>query len=198
VRFVLASASPARLATLRSAGLAPEVVVSGIDEDAITASTTPELVCALATAKAQAVAAMPQVAGAALVVGCDSMLDLDGVGFGKPADRQEAIERWQQMRGRSGVLMTGHCVIQPSTGRQRAETASTRVWFASLSDEEIVSYVDTGEPLAVAGAFTIDGFGGPFVERIEGDHHNVVGISLPLLRRLAADLDVSWPRLWAR
>ena len=198
MRLILGSASPARLATLRSAGLDPEVLVSGVDEDAITAGTTAELVCSLADAKAAAVAAMPAAAGADLVLGCDSMLDLDGVALGKPADRDEAIERWRSMRGRSGVLMTGHCVIQPSTGRKLVEAASTRVWFADLSDEEITAYVDTGEPLVVAGAFTIDGFGGAFVEGIDGDHHNVVGISLPLLRRLAADLGVSWPRMWAR
>jgi septum formation protein len=198
VRLILGSASPARLATLRSAGLDPEVLVSGVDEDTITASTTTELVCALADAKAAAVAAMSAAAGADLVIGCDSMLDLDGVSLGKPADRSEAIERWCSMRGRSGVLMTGHCVIQPSTGRKLVEVASTRVWFADMSDEEITEYVDTGEPLVVAGAFTIDGLGGPFVERIDGDHHNVVGLSLPLLRRLATDLGVAWPRLWAR
>jgi septum formation protein len=172
--------------------------VSGVDEDAISAPTTAELVCALASAKADAVAALPSASGADLIVGCDSMLDFDGQSLGKPADRDAAIRRWQQMRGRTGVLMTGHCVIQPRSQRTLVEVASTRVWFADVDDREIVAYVDTGEPLAVAGAFTVDGLGGPFVERIEGDHHNVVGISLPLLRRLAADLGVSWPSLWTR
>lgn len=198
MRLVLASASPARLATLRSAGLDPEVVVSGVDEDAISAPTTGELVCRLAEAKADAVVAMPAASGADLIVGCDSMLDVRGRSLGKPSDRAEAIERWRDMRGGTGTLITGHCLIQPSTGARQVAAAHTDVWFADLSDDEIVAYVDTGEPLAVAGAFTVDGLGGPFVERIEGDHHNVVGISLPLLRRLAADLDVSWPTLWTR
>ena len=198
MRLILASASPARLATLRAAGLDPEVVVSGVDEDAISAASTDDLVAALATAKTHAVADSPVVAGADLIVGCDSMLDLDGRSLGKPADRDAAVDRWREMRGRSGVLMTGHCVLQPATGRQLVEVARTRVWFAAITDEEIVAYIDTGEPLSVAGAFTIDGFGGPFVERIEGDPHNVVGISLPLLRRLAAELGVSWPSLWPR
>lgn len=198
MRLILASASPARLATLRAAGLEPEVVVSGVDEDAISAATTDDLVAALATAKAQSVAASPRAAGADLIVGCDSLLDLDGQSLGKPADREAAALRWQEMRGHSGVLMTGHCVLQPATGRQRVEVARTRVWFAPVTDDEIDAYIDTGEPLAVAGAFTIDGLGGPFIERIDGDHHNVVGISLPLLRRLAAELGVSWPALWSR
>lgn len=198
MKVVLASASPARLATLQAAGLDPTVVVSGVDEDAITAATTAELVCALAAAKARAVVATAAAADADLVIGCDSLLDLAGKSYGKPANREEAVDRWQRMRGRSGTLLTGHCIIQPGTGRELVEAAGTQVWFADLDDATITSYVDTGEPLQVAGAFTIDGIGGPFVERIDGDHHNVVGISLPLLRRLASQLDVSWPQLWAR
>ena len=117
------------------------------------------------------------------------MLDLDGEALGKPLDAADAVARWRRMRGRSGVLVTGHCLIDTTTGRDAAEIASTVVHFADLSDEEIDSYVATGEPLRVAGAFTIDGLGGPYVEGIEGDPHNVVGLSLPLMRRLLARLD---------
>jgi septum formation protein len=125
------------------------------------------------------------------------VLDLDGQSHGKPRNAAEAVERWRQMRGRSGVLATGHCLIDTHTGRQAEGVAATTVHFADISDAEIDAYIATGEPLNVAGAFTIDGMGGPFVERIEGDHHNVVGLSLPLLRRLLADLAVEWTDLWA-
>jgi len=195
-RLVLASASPARLATLRSAGLAPEVDVSGVDEDTIHADTVPALVAALARAKAEAVATRrTSDPSDQVIIGCDSLLELDGIGFGKPTDADEAVRRWQLMRGRSGMLHTGHHLVRLPGGESRTTTASTRVHFANLDDAEIAAYVGTGEPLLVAGAFTIDGLGGSYVERIEGDHHNVVGISLPLLRRLLADLGVSWTEL---
>ena len=198
-RLVLASASPARLATLGSAGLTPEVEVSGVDESTIHADTVPALVAALARAKAEAVVqrrrSVERPDGDLVVIGCDSLLELDGAGFGKPADAAEATRRWQLMRGRSGVLHTGHHLVRLPGGASRTATASTTVHFADLDDAEIAAYVATGEPLLVAGAFTVDGLGGPYVERIEGDHHNVVGISLPLLRRLLADLGVSWAEL---
>jgi septum formation protein len=124
------------------------------------------------------------------------VLDLDGDALGKPADRADAVARWRAMRGRSGVLHTGHCLVDTTTNRQAAQIASTTVHFADLTDEEIEAYVDTGEPLAVAGAFTIDGLGGPFVERIEGDPHNVVGVSLPLLRALLLEVGHRWTDLW--
>jgi septum formation protein len=186
VRFILASGSPARLATLRAAGVEPEVVVSGVDEDAITAPTPAELVAVLATAKASAVAA--DLGGPALVLGCDSMLELDGVALGKPHTPEIAVERWRAMRGRSGVLHTGHHLIDLESGRSVTRTASTGVRFAAVSDAEIDAYVATREPLAVAGAFTLDGLGGWFVEGVDGDPHNVVGVSLPLLRALLAEL----------
>jgi len=195
MRFVLASASPARLQTLRAAGLAPEVIVSGVDEDVLTAGTPGELVQVLASAKADAVA---DTLNDALVLGCDSMLELDGQALGKPAAAAAAVERWRSMRGRSGALHTGHALIDTGTGRRVEGVASTTVHFGSPSDAEIEAYVASGEPLYVAGAFTIDGFGGWFVESIEGDHHNVVGLSLPLLRRLLHELghgltDLGWP-----
>jgi septum formation protein len=195
VRVVLASASPARLAVLRAAGLDPQVIVSGVDEDAFDAPTTAELTGLLAAAKAAAVAASLTDG---LVIGCDSMLDLDGRPYGKPASPQEAVVRWHQMAGKSGTLCTGHCVIDVATGRRAAAVATTTVRFGTPADEEIDAYVASGEPLSMAGAFTIEGLGGWFVDSIDGDHNNVIGISLPLLRGLLLDLDVTIPALWGQ
>lgn len=195
-RVVLASASPARLALLRDAGLAPEVIVSGVDEDALGAPDPGSLALVLAEAKADAVAARPEAAGA-LVVGCDSVLELDGEALGKPADEEEATARWKSMRGRAGILQTGHCVIDTTTGRRVSATASTTVRFGEPTDAEIAAYVASGEPLHVAGAFTLDGRSAPFVDAIEGSHGNVIGLSLPLLRRLLADLGIGITDLWA-
>lgn len=194
-RLVLASASPARLGLLRQAGLAPEVVVSGVDEDAISAPTPGELALVLAEAKAASVAARPEAADA-LVIGCDSVLELDGQALGKPADAEDATARWKSMRGRSGILRTGHCVIDTATGRRASATASTTVRFGEPTDTEIAAYVATGEPLHVAGAFTLDGRSAPFVDGIDGDPGNVIGLSLPLLRRLLADLGTPITDLW--
>ncbi|WP_415948069.1 Maf family protein [Streptomyces sp. KLOTTS4A1] len=195
-RLILASQSPARLGQLRDAGLVPEVIVSGVDEDAISAPTPGELARVLAEAKARVVAARPEAANA-LVVGCDSVLELDGEALGKPADAEEATARWKAMRGRSGVLQTGHCVIDTATGRQTSATCSTTVRFGEPTDAEIAAYVASGEPLHVAGAFTLDGRSAPFLDGIDGDHGNVIGISLPLLRRLLAELGTSIVDLWA-
>lgn len=199
LRLVLASASPARLATLRGAGLSPEVVVSGVDESGVRAASVAELTGVLARLKAEAVAGTLDPDGRdTLVVGCDSLLELDGEPHGKPGTAASAIERWRRMRGRSGILHTGHHVLRLVGAERTVATAvgSTTVHFADLTEEEIEAYVATGEPLQVAGAFTVDGLGGPFVTRIEGDHHNVVGISLPLLRRLLREVGVAWPSLW--
>lgn len=193
VRLVLASASPARLATLRRAGVEPEVIVSGVDEEAVSAPSASRLAAVLAGLKARAVAARLDDG---LVLGCDSVLELDGRPYGKPASAKEAVARWGQMRGRSGVLHTGHCLLDLRGRRTAEDVASTTVHFADVSDEEVAAYVATGEPLEVAGAFTIDGLGGAFVERIEGDHHNVVGLSLPLLRHLLHELGMRWTDLW--
>lgn len=174
-RLVLASASPARLGLLRQAGFAPEVIVSGVDEDALSAPTPGELALVLAEAKAAAVAARPEASGA-FVIGCDSVLDLDGEALGKPADSEEATARWKSMRGRSGTLQTGHSVIDTATGRTASATASTVVRFGEPTDAEVAAYVASGEPLHVAGAFTLDGRSAPFVESIEGSHGNVIGL----------------------
>ncbi|MFJ3936410.1 nucleoside triphosphate pyrophosphatase [Streptomyces parvus] len=194
-RLVLASASPARLGLLRQAGFAPEVIVSGVDEDALSAPTPAELALVLARAKAAAVAERPEAAGA-LVIGCDSVLELDGEALGKPADAEEATARWKSMRGRAGILQTGHSLIDTASGRTASATASTVVRFGEPSDAEVAAYVASGEPLHVAGAFTLDGRSAPFVDAIEGDHGNVIGLSLPLLRRLLGELDVSVTELW--
>ncbi len=192
-RVVLASASPARLATLRAAGLDPEVIVSGVDEDQVESHDAENLAAALAQLKCRAVAAQLDDADA-LIIGCDSVLAFENGVLGKPEDAREAKARWQRMRGRSGVLHTGHCVRLGD--REFVETASTVVHFEDVSDAEIDAYVATGEPLHVAGAFTIDGLGGAFIRGIEGDPHNVVGISLPLLREIVTDLGVAWTDLW--
>lgn len=191
---MLASASPARLKTLRGAGVEPEVIVSGVDEDHVTAESPGELARVLATLKARAVVA--GLTEHATVLGCDSVLELDGEPFGKPGSPEIARERLRAMRGRTGVLHTGHCLIDTASKQELRELESTKVYFADLTDEEIDAYVETGEPLVVAGSFTVDGLGGAFVTAIEGDYHNVVGLSLPLLRRMLAEVGISWPALW--
>jgi septum formation protein len=213
VPLILGSASPARLATLQRAGVQPHVLVSEVDEESVVAEAlsrfgklAPEDVALLlARAKCEAVAALlsdddrPEAAPVnALILGCDSVLELEGEVHGKPADEAEAVARWQRMRGTSGVLHTAHWLIDDredgngGTGATMGTVASTVVHFANLSDDEIAAYVATGEPLQVAGAFTVDGLGGPFVSGIEGDHHNVVGLSLPLLREMLAEINVRW------
>jgi len=197
--FVLASASPARLRTLRAAGLEPEVIVSGVDESNVESASAAALCATLARLKAEAVVNRLRQHGRsdAIVLGCDSLLEFDGRILGKPADAQEATARWREMRGRSGVLHTGHCLVRVEDGDIAEAVASTTVWFADVTRQEIATYVGTGEPMQVAGAFTIDGLGGWFVERIEGDAGNVIGVSLPVLRGLLTKLGVGVADLWA-
>jgi septum formation protein len=207
-RLVLASASPARLQLLKAAGIPADVIVSGVDESAVQADRPDTLSGTLARLKAEAVAARLRqqasqtppdtrpIQGRVLVLGCDSVLAFGGRVLGKPDDADDAEARWRAMRGRSGVLYTGHCLIDTLTGGTAAAVAATTVHFADLTDAEIAAYVATGEPLRVAGAFTIDGLGGPFVERIEGDAGTVIGLSLPMLRRLLAELGTDITSLW--
>ena len=200
MRLVLASQSPARLALLRTAGLDPEQIVSGVDEDMFDAASPAELALQLAIAKAQTVAA--QVGEDALVIGCDSVLDFGGEALGKPDDLDDARARWRAMRGKDGVLVTGHCVVDtrggsdPDDWKVVLDVNPTMVRFIEVTDEEIEAYLASGEPLHVAGAFTLDGLGGWFVESIVGDPSNVIGLSLPLLRRLLDEVGVSVPELW--
>lgn len=201
VRFVLASASPARLAVLRAAGIEPVVRVSGVDEDAVAAGLTDpapgELVTALALAKAEAV--LPEVGGDAVVVGCDSMLSIHGEVVGKPGEPEIAAKRWREMAGGTGELLTGHAVVRLRDGEvvDRAHDHKvTVVRFAEPSEAELEAYVGTGEPLRVAGGFTLDGLGGWFVEGVDGDPSSVIGISLPLTRGLLSQVGIRVTDLW--
>lgn len=205
-RLVLASASPGRRKVLRQAGVDPLVVVSGVDEDAVVAGLGPDaapadVVCALAAAKADRVAAELDGAVAAdcVVLGCDSMLYLDGELCGKPGSADAAAAQWHRMGGRSGRLHTGHCLLRLKDGvaRREAESACTTVRFAAPTDADLRAYVGSGEPLDVAGGFTLDGLGGWFVDGIEGDPSNVIGVSLPLLRSLLGRAGLSVAALWA-
>lgn len=191
--LVLASGSSARLRILREAGFDPEVIVSGVDEDDVEAVDTPSLVTILAKRKASAVLTP---GGDKIVVGCDSMLEFDGRIFGKPTSVDQARSWLTSMRGASGTLHTGHCVMDESNGRWATGCAGTTVHFGVTTDAELDAYLATGEALAVAGAFTLDGRSAPFIDGIEGDPGNVIGLSLPLLRRLLARIDVAITDLW--
>jgi septum formation protein len=180
---------------LRDAGFDPVVVVSGVDETVADGAEPAVVVETLARSKARAVAAVSEAADS-LVVGCDSLLLLDGALMGKPATPTIARERWQLMAGREGQLLTGHCLIDTRSKAEVSGVASTTVRFGTPTAAELDAYVATGEPLRVAGAFTLDGLAAPFIEGIDGDHGNVIGLSLPLFRRLLADLDVGVVDLW--
>jgi septum formation protein len=203
LRLILASASPARTKLLREAGIAHAVVVSDVDEDAVTARygiTDPhDTALLLARAKAEAVAALP-AAEDALVLGCDSVFELDGQPYGKPYEEHVARERLARMSGNSGVLHTGHWLIdnrdESGSGATIGAVASAEVRFATMTPEDIDAYIATGEPLQVAGSFTIDSLGGSFITGINGDPHTVVGLSLSTLRELLAHTGLSITRLW--
>jgi septum formation protein len=195
-RLILASASPARRALLSAAGIDAEVMVSGVDESVVEADDAYTLCLALARMKARTIAAELPADPGILVLGCDSVLEFEGEVLGKPADAAEAAKRWAAMRGHAGVLHTGHHLTGLVSGRQAEGVGTTVVHFADITDEEIEAYVATEEPLNVAGSFTLDGRGGAFVERIEGDAGNVIGLSLPLLRKLLIEMDVSITALW--
>jgi len=205
-RLVLASSSPARLALLRASGIEPEIVLPDADEEALTQAAKREnpdlnaeqLVSLLAKAKAESVLANRATHGA-LVLGGDSALEFQGQILGKPHEPEVAIKRWQSLSGNHGVLHSGHYLVDnrfPNNPVGSSMVSSTKVFFAKLSDQEIRDYVATGEPLKVAGAFTIDGLGGAFIDRIEGDSHTVVGLSLKVLRELAAGFGVHYPSFW--
>jgi septum formation protein len=196
-KLILASTSPARKILLENAGINFETVSPGVDEDEMVERLKPqtasELTGLLAKAKAMAVA---NDFVNALILGCDSALEFDGEILGKPLEHSVAIARWKKMRGQVGVLHSGHHLIDTASGLGQTLVTATKVHFASLSDSEIEKYVMTGEPLQVAGAFTIDGLGGAFVERIEGDYHTVVGLSLVALRQLVTELGHDYQALW--
>jgi septum formation protein len=197
-RLVLASASPARLSLLRQAGLAPDVVVSDVDESGVRATRVAEQVALLAAAKAAAVAKRETDA---LVIGADSLLEFAGRPLGKPADATEARDRWRRMSGRSGILHTGQALFDVEDGAvvsRDIAVASTVVYFTTPTPEELEAYLATGEPLAVAGAFTLDGLGAPFVRRVEGDPAAVVGLSLTVLRTQLAKRGLAITDLWRR
>ncbi|WP_018333948.1 Maf family protein [Actinomycetospora chiangmaiensis] len=204
MRLVLGSASPARLGVLRAAGVDPDVIVSAVDEDALLAgfgdATAAEKVTALAVEKARAVAGqVPAEEDDVVVIGCDSMLEIDGELVGKPHTAENARARWERMAGRHGELVTGHALVRLRGGVVEAEIsghATTFVTFAEPTPAQLEAYLASGEPLAVAGAFTLDGLGGWLVEGIQGDPSNVIGISLPLVRRLLAELGVEVSDLW--
>lgn len=203
---MLASASAGRLKVLRQAGVDPLVVVSGVDEDAVTAALDPDaapgdVVCALARAKADQVADVldGDIASDCVVIGCDSMLSIDGRLCGKPGSADAAASQWRLMGGRSGELHTGHCLLRLTAGgitHREVESLSTTVHFATPSEADLRAYVDHGEPWHVAGGFTLDGLGGWFVDGIDGDPSNVIGVSLPLLRSLLGRVGLSVSALW--
>lgn len=197
-RLVLASASPSRLALLRTAGFDPQVIASGVAEDDVEGLSPIEAARTLAERKAHAVAdRLAASDDRFVVVGCDSLLSIDGRARGKPRSEDEARAWWRSQRGRVGTLATGHCVVAMPEGRRSSGVTQTEVRFGNPTDDEIEAYLATGEPLQVAGAATIDGYGGPFIDGIDGDHGAVIGLSLPLLRRLLADVGIRVTDLWA-
>ena len=195
VELILASASPSRLRLLESVGITPKVIVSGVNEEAVEfESLTPaELVVALAILKAHTI--KDQAPVNSLIIGCDSTFEFEGKSLGKPETKENAIKRCKQLSGKSGYLQTGHCLIDLKQGIELSEKSTSKVIFAQMSDEEITDYVNSGEPLQVAGGFTLDGLSSPFITKIEGDPSGIIGLSLPLLRKMIISLGYSWPEL---
>jgi septum formation protein len=194
-RIVLASQSTSRRRLLEDAGLKPTIIVSNVDEetDFFNAMAPVDMVIALAISKAHTVREM--IDYPAIIIGCDSTFDVDGISFGKPGTPEIAIERAQKISGRTGLLHTGHCIIDTEQGIEIADRVTTKVTFTDMTEEEIADYVASEEPLHVAGGFTLDGFGSPFIPVIEGDYTNVVGISMPFLRSAMKQLGYSWPQV---
>jgi septum formation protein len=194
-RIVLASQSKSRRTLLEDAGLKPTIIVSNIDEetDFFNVMSPEDMVIALAISKAHTVREM--IDYPAIIIGCDSTFDVDGVSFGKPGTPEVAVERAKKISGRTGLLHTGHCIIDTERGIEIADRVTTKVTFTDMTDEEIHDYVASEEPLHVAGGFTLDGFGSPFIPVIEGDYTNVVGISMPFLRNAMKQLGYSWPQV---
>jgi len=194
-KIVLASQSTSRRRLLESAGLKPTIIVSNVDEETefFNAMTPADMVIALAVTKAHTV--REQIDYPALIIGCDSTFDVDGVSFGKPGTPDVARDRAKAISGRSGLLHTGHCIIDTAQGREIADRVTTKVTFSEMTDQEIEDYIASEEPLHVAGGFTLDGFGSPFIPTIEGDYTNVVGISMPFLRSAMSQLGYSWPEV---
>ena len=194
-RIVLASQSTSRRRLLEDAGLKPTIIVSNVDEetDFFNAMAPVDMVIALAISKAHTVREL--IDYPAIIIGCDSTFDVDGISFGKPGTPEIAIERAQKISGRAGLLHTGHCIIDTEQGIEIADRVTTKVTFTDMTEEEIADYVASEEPLYVAGGFTLDGFGSPFIPVIEGDYTNVVGISMPFLRSAMKQLGYSWPQV---
>ena len=189
---VLASASPSRKRLLESCGISAEVIISGVDEEdpKLTALAPREMVIALAILKAHTI--KEQVGSDHLIIGCDSTFELNGKSFGKPLTEELAIARCKELRGNFGLLHTGHCIIDTKQGIEISDVSTSKVFFADMTDDEISGYVASGEPLNVAGGFTLDGLSAPFISRIEGDPSGIIGLSLPLLRRAVNSLGLSW------
>lgn len=195
VQVILASASPSRLRLLESVGIAPSILVSGVDEESseLESLSPAELVIALAILKAHTV--KEKAPANSLILGCDSTFEFEGKSLGKPITRANAVERCKQLSGKAGYLHTGHCIIDLKQGIELSERSTAKVQFAQMTDEEIENYVDSGEPLNVAGGFTLDGLSAPFITKIEGDPSGIIGLSLPLLRKMIISLGYRWSEL---
>ena len=195
VQVILASSSTSRLRLLESAGITPKVLISGVDEEAseFDLLSPAELVIALAILKAHTV--KESAPENSLIIGCDSTFEFNGKSLGKPGSRENAIARCKELSGKSGYLHTGHCLIDLKQGIELSERSTAKVQFAQMTEAEIIDYVDSGEPLHVAGGFTLDGLSAPFITNIEGDPSGIIGLSLPLLRKMVISLGYSWPEL---